>query len=481
MIQKSSIVLDVPRKCGKDDGDVTSFHPDYKTNGPDRGNRHKILFRYVQGEYPVPSYDPGTMIYRGQIVLDPDNDPVLNWREIPLVLSSAYEGYDIEVIRRLNQNITYRDFRARMPRTIIKGSTRKDNWGTSTLSMRNSRFRLTACCLAWAEREGSDEFKSFLDKLLPAECLAMNSTESFRDLTPYEVKQMKAPNKGNFLSRAGPRGLDEATRQQRNQIEQDRSPKLRAQHDEIVGAGTFPALTNLVLRTRVQKRKRAESSLDSESEEENPRPAKRQERSVNIDQPLSGARSSANASGSVVGSRPAFKSASNATSGLGQVRSAAPKSLVQYQPPNVNEFRLGQDFDMLDEGSCGPAEETPLYAEQPATGGSPYYLTRRQWQALIKEQNNGQPDFRFVFPANESERNSIQAALRYTREHFWEQLGTDVEIQSTPGETYHRQYQEILATYRYLWSLHEDGRAPVLRFLQAWGGDFDNWTAPSIE
>lgn len=435
----------------------------------------------MQGDLPVPSYDPGNWMYRGQIVLDPDNDPVLNWREIPLVLSSAYEGYDIEVVRRLNPNITYRDFRARMPRSIIKGTTRKDSWGTSTLSMRNSRFRLATCCLAWAEREGSDEFKTFLDKLLPAECLATNSTESFRDLTPYEIKQMKAPNKGNFLSRAGLRGLDEATRQRRNEIEQERSPKLRAQHDEIVGAGTLPVPTSLAPPNQGRKRNRAESSLYSESEEENPRPAKRQGRPVNINRLLFGAQSSAKASRSVVFSQLAFRGVSDATSGVGQVRSAGPKIPAQYQTPNFQEFRLEEDFDKLDEGSSGPTEETPLYAERPATVDLPYYLTKEQWQALVKKQNKGLGDFRFVLPANESERNSIQVALHYTREHFWEQLGTDMEIQSTPGETYHYQYQEILATYRYLWSLYDGGQAPVLRFLQAWGGDFDNWTAPSIE
>lgn len=74
-------------------------------------------------------------MYRGKIVLDTENDPVLKWDETPLVLSSAYEEYGMEVVRRLNPRISYRDFRARMPRSILKARTRKDAWGLSTLQI----------------------------------------------------------------------------------------------------------------------------------------------------------------------------------------------------------------------------------------------------------------------------------------------------------------------------------------------------------
>lgn len=83
-------------------------------------------------------------MYQRQIVLDPEDDPVLMWLDIGLVLSSAYKGYDMEVVSRLNPNITFRDFRARMPRFVMKGSIWKKAWGLSTLSMRKTRFRLAA-------------------------------------------------------------------------------------------------------------------------------------------------------------------------------------------------------------------------------------------------------------------------------------------------------------------------------------------------
>ena len=222
-------------------------------------------------------------MYRGHIVLDLDNDPVLKWHEIPLVLSSAYEGYDMEVVRRLNPQITYRDFRARMPRSFIKGSKVKSAWGASTLSMRNTRFRLSACCLAWEDREGSDKLKGYLDSLLPQECQDANSTEGFRDLTAYEVEKAKAANKGHFLKRAGGRALDEATREARNQAEEQRLSKLMGKHEEALGTAPLPAPEIPAPRSQGRGRKRARSSLDLEDEEEITRPSKRQEWAGMID------------------------------------------------------------------------------------------------------------------------------------------------------------------------------------------------------
>ncbi|MCJ1264122.1 hypothetical protein MMC22_003993 [Lobaria immixta] len=177
-------IYDIPRQQGKGKDDVTSFHPDYKTNGPDRENRHKILFRYKQNGYAAPSYTPETWVYRGQIVLNPQNDPVPNWHETSLLLSSAYEGYDMEVVRRLNPNIKIRDFRARMPRTIFKGSPRGFP----------------------GDRDCHDD----------------NSMENFHNLTELKPKEARRLKKWKFLNRAGKHALDEATRQNKDEVEQQR-------------------------------------------------------------------------------------------------------------------------------------------------------------------------------------------------------------------------------------------------------------------
>lgn len=357
--------------------DVTSFHPAYKSHGPDRESRHKILYIYEQPG-PVRVYDPETWMYRDQIVLDLNDDPVRKWTEIPLVLSSAYEGYDMEVVRRLNPQITYRDFRARMPRSFIKGSTRKDSLGPSTLSMRNTRFRLSACCLAWDDRQGSDTLKEYLDAILPPECLRANSTEAFRDLTAYEVEQAKAPNKGNFLERAGRRALDDVTRQNRNQNEQKRSKQLLAQHEKTVGAALQPALLNPAPRRREPKRKRAESSSIPEDEGEDTRPAKRLEWADNIDPKLRESGLPVDARGTFVGPAPAVCNASNGTSGLGQVNSPpqqgeVPELQVQVQISEIEEFEVEPEYP-------------PLDMEQPAANRPPYYYNSEQLKAFAKRQ-----------------------------------------------------------------------------------------------
>ncbi|MCJ1269177.1 hypothetical protein MMC22_009066 [Lobaria immixta] len=474
-------VYEFPRKQGKGLNDITSFHPDYKSNGPDRANRHKILFRYKQDGYPVPSYTPETWMSREQLVLDPDNDPVIKWHEIPLVLSSAYEGYDMEVVRRLNLNISFRDFRARMPRSFIKGTTRKSSLGLSTLSMRNTRFRLNACCLVWADRQGSDVLKAYLDEILPANCHADNSTESFRDLTNFEVRKARFPNKGKFLKRAGKRALDEGTRQQRDKVEKQRSGKRKAQYSEIVGAAPLTTIANPALQIQRQKRKRPQSSLNSEGEDESTRPAKRQQWAGNIDPTLLRAED------------PRDNTEAFVTSGLGfnqsnpKQQSEIPELPTQAQNPDDQKLELEQDSEIsgfAQAGSNGEAEQAPMDPELPGAQISPYHFDEAQGQAFASKQSLDQDtDFRFVYPTNETKGFSIQMALRCTRLDCRYRLRLrDLEIPSTHWETYSNQYMEIQGLFEQLWTHSGKGEEPpVLVFLEPWGGDFDSWKALSIE
>lgn len=425
---------------------------------------------------------PETWIFRGRIVLGTDDKPVKKWHELPLVLSSEYEGYEMEVVRRLNPKITFADIRARMPRFFLIGTRWTSDLGGSTLSMRNKRFRLAACCLAWTDRQGSRNIKAYLDTLLPAECLTANSTENFRDLTLHEVEQAGAANEGNFPERAGERALDDETRQQRNEVRRKRSEILLAQHNEIVGRAP---LVNLATEGRGQKRKRAQSSLDPENQEQNPRPAKRPEWAANIDPRLWDFGSSGDASAPVVGSAPAFENASNSIGGLGQTNEPSNQNEIPEFPvgkpnPEVQAFRFEEDPGLSEfarEGSSG-FEYTPLYEERPAAKNAPYYLTDAQWQILVKQQDpDHEGDFRFVPPTNEWEEHSIQMALHYTREDCYNQLGERVRLRSTPGKCYWEQYQEMAATFR----RHGGSQAHALFFLERWDGDLHSWKAPSIE
>lgn len=74
-------------------------------------------------------------------------------------------------------------------------------------------------------------------------------------------------------------------------------------------------------------------------------------------------------------------------------------------------------------------------------------------------------------------------ALRYTRLDCRYRLRLrDLEIPSTPWETYSNQYLEIQRFFEQLWTHSGKGdEPPVLVFLEPWGGDFDSWKALSIE
>lgn len=334
----------------------------------------------------MPSKTPETWMYQGKIVLDPSNDPVQKWDEIPLVLSSAYEGYDMEVVRRLNPRISFKDFRARMPRSFVKGQTRMKAWSPSTLSMRNSRFRLGACCLAWDRREGSDALKAYLDMLLPPECIANNSTEGFRDLTKHEVNEAKTGNKGKFLKRAGAQALDQATRQQRDEVEQQRSRRLLKQHNEIVGAAPLAAVANPACRSQGQKRKRAESGLGSEDEEEDTRPRKRHRRPCNLESRLWDAENPGHGE-SVFRPGPDDRDIMTWLDQISQStdHSQVPILPVEGQSPVDQDFGFGED-NMASEGGSRQSEDISIYAEQPTPPNGPYYLNHAQLQAFARAQ-----------------------------------------------------------------------------------------------
>lgn len=81
--------------------DQTAFKAEHRRWGPDRGDRPNILFCFDEEGDERPSYSPGWMWYQGQVVLDPENEPILDWQEVPLTLSSKTPGYKMEAITRM--------------------------------------------------------------------------------------------------------------------------------------------------------------------------------------------------------------------------------------------------------------------------------------------------------------------------------------------------------------------------------------------
>lgn len=231
--------VDNPRSRGHDQWDVTSYHVDQKTWGPSRiydwpHMPGKLLFRLECKDYPVPEYQPEVWFDEGRVVLDGDNNPIKKWTNIPLTLASNADAWLMENIRREDTRITHKDFRARMPRRVhTKNGSSKPLGGLSALGMRMTRFRMSAACPAWNEREGSDAMRAYVKGLLSAEGLAANSTEELSGLTLWQQAECRKPNKGLYPERAGDRALSQEERKRRNETEAARLAELNPQLEDV--------------------------------------------------------------------------------------------------------------------------------------------------------------------------------------------------------------------------------------------------------
>ena len=227
--------FDVERAKGNDPEDITTYLKLWKHWQPSRkdgwhGAQAEVLYRFDRKGYPVPNSTPGYLMHNGMIVLDLDSNPVKDWPELPLCLSSALEGSDIETVRRLNPNITLQDFRARMPKDILKGP-RKDSVkplaGLTALGNRTTRFRERNACPSWIDRTGSDHLRDLVWDMMSEGQRRANTTRGLRMLTQLEVAELKRETRGKFLERAGSRALPEEERKKRHAAEEEKLKKLR--------------------------------------------------------------------------------------------------------------------------------------------------------------------------------------------------------------------------------------------------------------
>lgn len=155
--------------------------------------------------------------------------PLKKYHNMPLTLSSQVEGYLIEQMRREDIRISRKDICARMPLQKVnsKGNLVRGA-GLTAIGMRSTRFRMEQACVAWTKREGTDTICDYIKGLLSKEGLEANSTEELPGLTPRQQAEAKRPNKGKYLSRAGPRALSPQTRLERDQLDEARLNRLDA-------------------------------------------------------------------------------------------------------------------------------------------------------------------------------------------------------------------------------------------------------------
>ena len=227
--------FDVRRPRGHEDTDVTTFFELWRHWRPTRkdgwsGIQADVLFCFDRGDYPKPDYNPGYLMDEGRIVLDLDNHPVKDWRELPLCLSSHLDGSNIETVRRINQNLTMMDIRARMPKFVLTGPTKNTVtplFKISALGNRANDFHERNACPSWVVRGASHRFRNFIWSLMSREQRDANTTEGLSMLTDLQLAEFSIQAAGKSLNKAGSRALPPEERDRRNAAKAEKLLELR--------------------------------------------------------------------------------------------------------------------------------------------------------------------------------------------------------------------------------------------------------------
>lgn len=117
---------------------------------------------------------------------------------------------------------------------------------------------------------------------------------------------------------------------------------------------------------------------------------------------------------------------------------------------------------------------------------------RGQTTAYVQQQAtqdfpNGEPclgqreeavDFRGVDPASEAESQTLDEALQFTRDAFFEWTGYDAPITDRRKSYFYQWEQLHLAFDDYDWSAEKDGATPYLYQSLPWYTSFDHWSVP---
>ena len=108
------MTLDYARKRGSGNYNTTCFNKVEEHWGLQRSQYAPIMFEWERLERQDSTYPLDNLYYQGLLVIDYWRTPVRNFVEIPLVISSAFEGGYMEPATRLHSKMAYEDIRARM-------------------------------------------------------------------------------------------------------------------------------------------------------------------------------------------------------------------------------------------------------------------------------------------------------------------------------------------------------------------------------
>ncbi|KAL8703650.1 MAG: hypothetical protein Q9201_003162 [Fulgogasparrea decipioides] len=425
--QNGRLSYTYPSAHGSENHDRMAFHPDYRdVNIKERSSRPAILYCWNPPKnHPSGEKNPGLMRDPddGRILLDSNNHPIKNHKELPPVISGQVEGIWMELWRRLNPRISNADIVARTPRTTNLGPGKKEH--SLTIQAYNNRMRRDRILLgtrAWSEREGSDKIQARLKEVMPERVLRElqenNSTQSWRDLNNEEITAIASVNRGQGTSllRAGNRKLD---------------PKTKQERDEAAAA------KNTAVLQRLYREKERENQKDGLLGAAQSPIAVKDERLSN--------------------------------------QEITEEDYSGYSPDpsdqDNSEFPETEDWDdptfldsQLEEGNTTLVQQAEIdKAIDPFEEGD---------KAQNSDQHVGSPtgDYRFQYPTTAIQMQSIDGALAITREECRDLTG--VEPPATRRYIPYMQQQDELQQWL---NGYMSGRAPRLYVRPAWFSDWDAW------
>ena len=195
------------RGHGKDDR--TARHPDQLDWGfKVREHYPSVIFLIHPPEERItPWYKVSSMYWRGHLVLDVNNSPIKDFRNLPSTLASSVEGGLMEALTRTDPRIRHGDLRARTPPTHPTTSVPTDQQlkgRENALAQRMRRFREVVGCLPWKSKSDktAKAMKEFLYDNIPDHFRKENTTKGFRNLTEEERDRVKFQQIGRYANRS---------------------------------------------------------------------------------------------------------------------------------------------------------------------------------------------------------------------------------------------------------------------------------------
>ena len=146
--------------------DITAVHSAQITwDMTDRRFWPRILTLW---ERPVPwdnpNYEIGVMKYKGRVVIDCDDKPIRNFRNLPLTISSKVEGLRMEAWLRADTRITFPDLAARMwTEWSHKDGKFAPKYRHRALSKRPSNARTRGGLISWLKKRGREAQTEYME------------------------------------------------------------------------------------------------------------------------------------------------------------------------------------------------------------------------------------------------------------------------------------------------------------------------------